>query len=81
MPASGDFLDSNVLCYLFGTDDAKAGVLVTAVQKVPLSNSLESRRLKHFSRRKYLILLMAKVFQFAFLIWAAGGPPSRRRPR
>ena len=24
MPASGDFLDSNVLCYLFGTDDAKA---------------------------------------------------------
>ena len=60
---------------------AQDGVLVTAVQKVPLSNSLESRRLKHFSRRKYLILLMAKVFQFAFLIWAAGGPPSRRRPR
>jgi predicted nucleic acid-binding protein len=24
MPASSDFLDSNVLCYLFGTDDAKA---------------------------------------------------------
>ena len=24
MPASSDFLDSNLLCYLFGTDDAKA---------------------------------------------------------
>jgi predicted nucleic acid-binding protein len=24
MPASSDFLDSNVLCYLFGSDDAKA---------------------------------------------------------
>ncbi|WP_353230843.1 PIN domain-containing protein [Novosphingobium sp.] len=24
MPASGDFLDSNVLCYVFSTDDAKA---------------------------------------------------------
>jgi predicted nucleic acid-binding protein len=24
MRASGDFLDSNVLCYLFGNDDAKA---------------------------------------------------------